>query len=191
MAAKSSHSSLAAALAAFQADLPKVHKGSTNTHFKSKYAALEDIVSVVLPKLAAQGLAWITRPTADDGALVLEYELRHESGESITGTYPLGSGNHQQLGSAITYARRYTLSAVTGIAPDEDDDGNAAAEVKQPTRRPQKAPEPARRDWNGEVQTLIDARDLDGLKALRAEAEKAGAPATFLEAVDKHIEAAA
>ena len=45
-----------------------------------------------------------------------------KKGDAITGTWPLGSGTQQQLGAAVTYARRYCLCAVTGIAPDEDDD---------------------------------------------------------------------
>lgn len=166
------HSSLAAALAAFQADLPHVTKGAVNPHFKSRYADLADVVSVVLPRLAAQGLAWITRPTTSEtGTLVLAYELRHESGEAVGGTYPLGSGTAQQLGSAITYARRYTLSAVTGIAPDEDDDGNQANGAV-PSR-----------DWAGDLAALVEARDVPGLKVLWGEARAAGAPQTFLDSV--------
>ena len=121
---------LARALAAFHADLPEVGKGSINPAFKSKYADLADIVKVVLPKLAKQGLAWTTTPTMDGDQFVLTYRLMHISGESVTGSWPLPDptkATPQQLGSAVTYAKRYTLSAVTGIAPDEDDDGNAAS----------------------------------------------------------------
>jgi hypothetical protein len=123
-------SELAKALTAFHTELPKVGKGSTNPAFKSRYADLADIVSVVLPALAKQGLAWITTPRVSDDGFVLEYELRHTSGDSITGSWPLPDpekATPQQMGSAVTYAKRYTLSAVTGIAPDEDDDGNAAS----------------------------------------------------------------
>ncbi|WP_347975686.1 ERF family protein [Microbacterium sp. ProA8] len=126
----SDESQLAKALTAFHTELPKVGKGSTNPAFKSKYADLADIVSVVLPALAKQGLAWITTPRVSDDGFVLEYELRHTSGDSITGSWPLPDpekATPQQMGSAVTYAKRYTLSAVTGIAPDEDDDGNAAS----------------------------------------------------------------
>lgn len=123
-------SQLAKALTEFHANLPKVGKGSTNPAFKSKYADLADIVSVVLPALAKQGLAWITTPRVSDDGFVLEYELRHTSGESIIGSWPLPDpekAKPQEMGSAVTYAKRYCLSAVTGIAPDEDDDGNAAS----------------------------------------------------------------
>jgi len=121
---------LAKALAAFHTNLPEVGKGSINPAFKSKYADLADIVKVVLPELAKNGLAWTTTPTMQDGEFVLAYRLMHTSGESLDGSWPLPDptkATPQQLGSAVTYAKRYTLSAVTGIAPDEDDDGNHAS----------------------------------------------------------------
>ena len=127
------HASLTAALAAFQAELPDVSKGSTNPAFRSKYADLADVVKTVLPLLAKQGLAWVTAPDITDHGPVLRYELRHTSGDTITGMWPLPeSAKAQELGSWITYGRRYTLGAVTGIAPDEDDDGNTAKSKPSP-----------------------------------------------------------
>ncbi len=76
----------------------------------------------------------------EDG-FVLAYELRYGD-EAITGEWPLPDptkAKPQELGSAVTYAKRYTLSAVTGIAPDDDDDGNAASADKAP-RAAQRAP---------------------------------------------------
>ena len=133
------HKNLTAALAAFQAELPDVTKGSTNPAFKSRYADLADVVKVVLPRLAAHGLAWVTAPDITDHGPVLRYELRHTSGEAITGAWPLPDGvKAQELGSWITYGRRYTLGAVVGVAPDEDDDGNAASKAAPaPRRNPQ------------------------------------------------------
>lgn len=128
--AVTAHVSLAAALSAFQADLPNVRKGSRNEHFKSSYADLADVVGVVLPALARQGLAWITVPTITEAGFALQYSLRHVSGESIDGVWPLpdpSTSTSQVVGSAVTYAKRYALSAVTGVAPDEDDDGNRAS----------------------------------------------------------------
>lgn len=127
-------SGLAAALAAFQAELPRV--GTDNLGvipgkdgkqgFKYKYADLADVSHVVIPMIARHGLSWSCKPTLHDGKLVLHYKLRHVSGEEDEGFWPLQGGTPQQLGSAITYGRRYCLTAVTGIAPDEDDDGAAA-----------------------------------------------------------------
>ncbi len=167
----SEHKTLTAALAAFQADLPKVGKGSTNPHFKSRYAALEDIVAVVLPALGRQGLAWVAAPTMRDGAFVLHYELQHTSGEKIEGDYPLGGGNPQQRGSEITYARRYALSAVTGIAPDEDDDGNAAAKPKQEPPKPRVL---TGAEWAVWAERLDACSTADEVRSVWQEAQKAG-----------------
>lgn len=128
-------SELAKALAAFHKNLPDVHKGSVNPAFKSRYADLADIVKVVLPKLAEHGLAWVARPLLTGEGFVLAYSLTHVSGESVEGTWPLpdpSKAKPQELGSALTYARRYTLSSVTGISPDDDDDGNAASSKGAP-----------------------------------------------------------
>ena len=120
-----SHRSLSAALAAFQADLPTIAKDKSADAGKYKYsfADLSDVSEVVLPLLGKHGLAWSTRPTLQDGAFALHYQLLHEGGESIDGVYPLPGANTpaQQLGGAITYARRYALCAVTGVAPGGDD----------------------------------------------------------------------
>lgn len=122
---------LAGALAAFQAELPRIGKGNTaNTGtYSFRYADLADVAAVVLPLLGKHGLSFSARPTLDDGGrFVLAYELLHTNGDSRVGAYPLpASGTPQQIGSAITYARRYALCAVTGVAADEDDDGQAAA----------------------------------------------------------------
>lgn len=145
------HPSLAAALAAFQQDLPKIGKDNTaNTGtYSYKYADLSDVSSAVLPAMARHGLSFSTKPTLDDGGrFVLAYTLRHTSGDTDTGVYPLpSSGSPQQVGSAITYARRYVLSAIAGVAPDEDDDGAAAQTASydysppaQQRQRPQQRP---------------------------------------------------
>ena len=136
-------SPLAAALAAFQASLPAVHKGAIGQvpgKRSYKYADLADLSATVLPLLAAQGLSWMTMPTYDDaGRFVLRYELLHTSGESRTGTYPLPTGTAWEIGSALTYGRRYCLAAVTGVAADEDDDGQAAEQSRQKPEQPSPA----------------------------------------------------
>lgn len=135
------HPTLAAALAAFQAELPSIEKGNTvrvptksGPAYSYDYADLSDVSARVLPLLGRHGLAWVTRPYLQDNLLVLEYRLLHESGEDITGLYPLGAAATpaQQMGAAITYARRYTLCAVTGVAPGGDDhDGPPAPQPAQ------------------------------------------------------------
>lgn len=131
---------LAAALASVQAQLPKVHKGKTADTGKYAYnfADLAACAEAIHPLLGAAGLAFITKPTLNaDGQFVLAYKLMHVSGEEECGEYPLPDPvkvTPQQIGSAITYSRRYSLCAVTGIAP-EDDDGAAANDTKAKPRK--------------------------------------------------------
>jgi hypothetical protein len=129
--------SLFEALAALQTRLPKIGKGETakvpgkdgKQGYTYKYADLADVSAEVLPLMGALGLSFTSRPTLIDGQFVLAYSLMHVAGEREDGMYPLPSGGSpQQIGSAITYARRYCLCAVTGVAPDSDDDDAAAAE---------------------------------------------------------------
>lgn len=156
------HASLAAALSAFQYELPNVQKGSRNDHFKSSYADLADVVGAVLPALARQGLAWITVPTMTEAGFVLQYSLKHVLGESIDGVWPLpdpASATPQAVGSAVTYAKRYALSAVTGVAPDEDDDGNQSSKG------------PAPEGWQ---KLIADSDSIEALTAVYQRAERDG-----------------
>lgn len=133
-----------------QADPPvlvKDKKGQVGNQ-KTKYADLVQVNEQVLSRLNKLGVIYTCTPTLDDeGKFVLAYELEHvESKTSKTGRYPLKlSENPMQMGSAITYARRYVLLAITGIAAeDEDDDGRAASghRTAQRAQQPQRpAPE--------------------------------------------------
>ena len=129
---------LAEALVTLQAQLPRVAKdnearvtsertGKTHTY---RYADLTEVSDALLPVLASLGLSFTARPTlSGTGGFVLFYTLMHVSGDEISGEYPLPtSGSPQQIGSAITYARRYSLCAVTGLAPGGDDDDGQAGE---------------------------------------------------------------
>lgn len=139
-------SPLAAALAAVQAELPRLGKSETGKvsgkspttgeyySYEYKYADLASISEAVLPLLGRNGLAFTAWPGIVDGKLVLEYHLLHESGERLTGLYPISGNTAQAMGSSITYARRYCLCAVTGVAPDKDDDA-AGAMAQHETRR--------------------------------------------------------
>lgn len=180
-------SDYAKALAAFQAELPKVGKGSVNSHFGSKYADLADLSNVVLPLLGKHGLSFSARPTLDEaGQFVLAYQLRHESGESDGGTYPLpATGTPQQIGSAITYARRYALGAMTGVAADEDDDGNATRDLQVTPETHEHAFDPAeqeqlREQYEDEMKTA-SAEELDeiGKRIARAHRTRMISPNTF------------
>ena len=125
---KTTTRTLTEALTAFQAELPRVELDATNPHFKSKYASLGSVTKAVLPKLAEHGFAFSVGSFVDNGLLVVDAHLLHESGESRSLQFPIADTNPQKIGSALSYARRYALSALTGVVADEDDDGNAASQ---------------------------------------------------------------
>ena len=115
---------LAGALAKAQGMMENAIMNRVNPHFKSKYADLAAIFDAARKPLSANGLAIVQ--TIGNG--VLHTRLLHTSGQWIASEHPLPmSGKPQEIGSALTYARRYSLSALLGIAADEDDDANAAS----------------------------------------------------------------
>ncbi len=117
-------------LAAAQSEMGNAAYNKTNPHFKSKYADFAAVREATLPVLNKYGFAMIQTPTVIEGRLYLCTELAHKGGESRSAIYPIAEGTPQQQGSALTYARRYSWSAITGIASEEDDDGNAASATK-------------------------------------------------------------
>lgn len=149
MATPKKYETIQEALAAFQADMPKVGRNSVNLHFKSKYTSLEDLTAAVLPKLAEFGLSFSVGSFVDNGVMILDAHLLHTSGTSRSAQFPIpDTSNPQRVGSAYSYYRRYALASLTGVVADEDDDGNAAStespaqrQVNQAKARP--APKPA------------------------------------------------
>lgn len=121
---------LAGALAAAQAELPAAIKGSVNPHLKNKYADINSVYTAIREVLPKHGLAVIQTMLPTDGSKAhVRTMLAHKSGQWIAGecVMPLDrQGGAQGMGSAITYARRYSLSAIVGVVTEEDDDGNAA-----------------------------------------------------------------
>lgn len=127
--ASNGKTNLAAALAKAQAECQNVTMNKTNPHFRSRYADLAAVRDAIIPVFSKYGLSIVQSPTADDGiGFYLETRLIHASGEEIVWRFPLPSdvSKMQSVGSAISYARRYTLSAIAAVASEEDDDGNAA-----------------------------------------------------------------
>jgi hypothetical protein len=119
---------LAKALASAQATIGGAVKGNVNPAFKSKYADLSAVWDAWQAVGPAKGLAVSQLPgVMTDGKVTLTTILLHESGEWMreTMSIPVTKADAQGSGSGLTYARRYALSALVGIAP-EDDDGNAA-----------------------------------------------------------------
>ena len=117
---------LTTALSAFQGEVEQPALNSSNPYFKSKYVDLSGILKAVQPLLAKNGLA-VAQILSGGDLITL---LTHKSGQWLKSICPLGNYKSQQdRGSAITYTKRYALSAILGIAGDTDDDGNAATDA--------------------------------------------------------------
>ena len=119
---------IATALSYFQGKMTAVKKDATNPFYKSKYATLDTIWDTIRKPLSENGLSVAQTMNLIDGKSVLETTLYHTSGEWISGTQLVNpvKDDPQGLGSAITYARRYSLSAILGLVSDDDDDANTA-----------------------------------------------------------------
>jgi len=121
---------LADALFAVQGAISKVAKDADNPFYHSRYASLPSIVEVVYPILQKNGLVLSqVMDQSVNGAAALRTVLLHpESGQIVEGTCPFPDGlNAQQMGSAVTYLRRYGLLSILGIVADSDDDGALAS----------------------------------------------------------------
>ena len=122
---------LAEALAKAQGQIEGAKKDSANPFFKSKYADLASVWEACRVQLSTNGLSVTQCPEESENGIAIETMLLHSSGQWIKSRYtmPVSKLDAQAVGSAITYARRYALSAIIGIAP-EDEDGNSAAKAR-------------------------------------------------------------
>lgn len=124
------------ALVGFQSECPAVKKSADNPFFKSKYATLDAIQHHIQPYLTKYGLVVIQKNITNDNGLYVMTEV-YEAGnnESISSVFPIivQKNTPQEYGSAVSYAKRYSLSGLLNlIIADEDDDGNASS---QPTTK--------------------------------------------------------
>ena len=129
---------IATALVKAQKAFGPALKTSTNPHFRSKYADLSACVEAVIESLNDNGIMLMQQCHESESGVIVETLFTHESGETFSAGklhVPAAKQDPQGYGSALTYARRYSLMAACGIAP-EDDDGNAAS-------KPQAAAKPA------------------------------------------------
>ena len=136
---------LAAALADAQGEVENATKNSQNPHLKNKYADLAEILNTVRPVLSRHGLAVSQHPSYSDGMVHVETIMLHKSGEWMSSTIstPVQKPDPQGVGSACTYARRYSLAAIVGLS-QEDDDGHAASKQKPgPAQQQKPAPQPS------------------------------------------------
>lgn len=128
-----------AAFVRAQAGFGAILKTSINPHFNSRFAKLDACIEAVIDSLHKNGLALLQKTHEYEKGVAVETILMHESGEQISGgifAVPANKQDPQGYGSALTYARRYSLMAVCGIAP-EDDDGNAASKPKPAEKKMQ------------------------------------------------------
>jgi phage tail protein X len=151
-------------------------KARENSHFKNKYADLGACIDAVNEALLNNGIAMYQETFEDSTGVTVETVFLHESTETIRSGklhVPASKQDAQGYGSALTYARRYSLMAACGIAP-EDDDGNAAS----------KAPVRSQIDMAKCLRTIANADGLDVLKDLYTAAMKIATPAQQAELTD-------
>ena len=152
------HKNIHMALAAAQAEMGGVKKGSVNPAFKSKYADLADVVQAVSGALNAQGIAFYHVPASDGTERVMRTVLAHGASDTrIECDVPLIVTKNDMQGykSASTYAKRIGLESLTGVAP-EDDDANAAVRAAPARQAPVKV-EVGMLDANGRTNKDIKA----------------------------------
>lgn len=147
---------LATALAKFQGEVKNPTNTATNPFFKSKYAPLNDVLNLVRPILSKNGLSVVQAPSGDGNNIIVTTTLLHSSGEYIE--FPdlilkADKATAQGAGSAITYGRRYAISAILGISSEDDDDGNGAELDKEPKEDTQ-----GKNPTNKSTKSLSDAQ---------------------------------
>ena len=161
------NATIATALAKAQANMGKAIKQATNPHFRSKYADLGSVVDACMPALNEAGIA-VIQPTGEEGGqrFVETIFIHGESGERLSCRVPLiaAKNDMQGFGSAVTYARRYGLMTMAGIAP-EDDDGNAAKNAP-PTERDLAPPAPSKEAIEIAIESLRNADAVEQLRAI-------------------------
>ncbi len=183
----SDRDALAAALVAFQKELPKVAKDKTATvrhkdgggSHSYTYTDLGTLTHTVVPLLTKHGLAFTCGGRATESGYELVGTLIHESGQFIESSLPIYGRQPQEIGSAITYARRYLLGSMTGVVTEDDDDGKAATKATRTVAE-------AERDWDAIADTAESLSDVDELKALWTREQVGKAPQVIRDRIKAH-----
>lgn len=119
------------AMIAVQAEIKGIAPNANNPFFKSNYITLDNMLEVIRPLLTKNRIWLIQEATSEEENVVVVTRLTHSSGEFIQTDKlkmkPQKANDPQQLGSCITYAKRYQLSAMLGISSEVDDDGNTSS----------------------------------------------------------------
>lgn len=176
---------LATALAEAQGEIENATKNSQNPHLKNRYADLAEILNTVRPVLSRHGLAVSQHPAFADNMVQVETILLHKSGEwmASTITTPVQKADPQGVGSAVTYARRYSLAAIVGLS-QEDDDGHAATKGK-PGQAPHQAQRPAPQPQPSAPDPLITDAQRKHIMAIYGGTERADRLADANEILQK------
>lgn len=159
------HNELFAALSAFQGEVRTIPFDSKNPHFNSKYASLAAIWESIRPILSKHGLSvvQIFRQETSESPLWCVTRLAHKSGQSIESYLPVRAKDQssQAMGSGITYARRYGISAILGLVADEDDDANEAQAKTPVSRANGPTDENAILDFRTKIEEAVSAKELN------------------------------
>lgn len=142
-------------------------KEKSNAAFRSKYADLGACLEAVENAFLDNGIAMYQETFDDASGVTVETVLLHESGEVLRCGklhVPAAKQDPQGYGSALTYARRYSLLTACGIAP-EDDDGNAASEAKRKADAVPPAQDMSPKARAGRIQDGVNAGDAEGAAA--------------------------
>lgn len=174
---------LAKALAAFQKELPKVGKDKTAKmgSYSYTYADLASLTHTVLPLLTKHGLSFVAAPRQTENGYELAGILLHTSGEQIEGALPLYGRQPQEIGSAITYARRYLLGCLTGVVTEDDDDAQAAVKSSRTQSEPVK-------DWGTIADTAEMMGHVEDVKVLWTQEGVGKAPKAIQDRIKAHVE---
>lgn len=191
---------LATALANAQGKMSNATLNKINPHFKSKYADLAAIRDAVTLPLASEGISVVQLVGSDEHGAFLTTRLMHKSGQWVESVHPLpATAKPQEFGSALTYARRYSLAAICGISAEEDDDANGASEpmntarpVQHRTAAPKNGDDDALTAWvKGAHEALAKIKTASAYEAWHAKSGKAldklkaVAPAEYERLTDK------
>ncbi len=128
---------IATALAKAQGQIEAAMKDKTNPHLRSKYADLASVWDACRHQLSSNGIAIVQAPETTEKGVSIETLLCHSSGQWVKSScfIPVDKYTAQGFGSAITYARRYSLAAFVGVAPDDDDGNGAGSGEKQSAKK--------------------------------------------------------
>lgn len=182
---------LAKAFVKFQSEVTNPANTADNPFFKSKYAPLNEVLNLVRPILTKYGLSIIQSPSAQGDSVTVTTIILHESGEWIRLdplTLKADKNTAQGIGSAITYARRYALSAALGISSEDDDDGNIASGNKQDYKNRQAKPQQLKSNVQPKPNNPLASTIAEIDKLAREKAQ--GNREAVIQAITKHHDSA-